>query len=83
MQIVMKSEMISPQEEKQHVPMGLEGRAPLKSNHKAVPDCGSIVLQGRREREKKRTPKGMEPLGVGRHMQLKHKHTGLCVREMY
>lgn len=38
--------------------MGLEGRAPLKSNHKAVPDCGSIVLQGRRERGKKENAKG-------------------------
>lgn len=31
---------------------------------------------------KKRKPTGMEPLGVGRHMQLKHKHRPLCKRNV-
>lgn len=65
--------------------MRLEGREPPKNNHKAVPDCGSPELQGRTEKE--RTPEGMEPLGEGRLMHLKHTHVrthrGLCIRAMY
>lgn len=61
-----------------------EEHEPPKNNHKTVPDCGSPELQGRTER----TPEGMEPLGEGRHMQLKHTHvrtdthTGLCMSDV-
>lgn len=81
----MKSEMISPQEEKQHVPPSwdLKGVHLLKATTKLCQIVDLLCCRVGERGGKKRTPKGMEPLGVGRHMQLKHKHTGLCLREMY